>query len=244
VSRTRRTLTWLLPALVLACLIGLLFVPIQRALFIRHIERAGGEVYRTPPTWMPEWGSDLLDDHFPFGSDALSLVDGLEFFCPQSRGDVRRLSLFASSLEVLALEQCRIDASDLEGLPEFPWLQDVWMDRSDVDDATLGFLVERCPQLHTLSLTGSKLTDAGLTSLPDLSGLYLAETPTISSAGLSHLPSSLTTLNIQGTAVDDTAIPFLSGLTNLVNLMTGGSGLTAEGRAELKRVLPKLEHLD
>jgi hypothetical protein len=108
-------------------------------------------------------------------------------------------------------------------------------------DARLERLLEclnHLPQLHTLSLWNSRVTDAGLERLEglrQLRNLHLGDTE-ITDAGLVHLKgmTQLRTLDLSGTQVTDAGLQRLKGLTHLRTLHLSGTQVTDAGLEHLK----------
>ena len=83
------------------------------------------------------------------------------------------------------------------------------------------------PSLESLSLAGTKVTDAGLVRLAGLTGLEelsLQETK-VTDAGLAHLKglTRLGCLNLAGTKVKGEGLRYIAGLTALVELDLSGT---------------------
>jgi YHS domain-containing protein len=112
----------------------------------------------------------------------------------------------------------------------------------EVADAQLALLVPVAQQVYELNLAGSKVTDAGLAQvgqLTNLRRLHLEKTA-VTDAGLAHLKNlaNLEYLNLYGTAVTDAGVANLAGLKNLRSLYLWQTKVTAEGSAGLKKSLP------
>jgi hypothetical protein len=113
-----------------------------------------------------------------------------------------------------------------------------------VGDAEAG-LLRAFPELDHLTLSGTRVTDAGLASLRGLRGLRaggLARTA-VTDAGLARLAglAELEVLDLSGTAVGDAGLECLQGLGNLKYLDLRGTGVTPAGVGMLLARLPDLQ---
>jgi len=111
-------------------------------------------------------------------------------------------------------------------------------------DAELARLVPLASQVTWLSLTGTQVTDAGLTVLarfPNLTRLHLDRTR-VSDAGLASLAglTRLEYLNLYGSAVSDSGLSQLSGLTSLREIYLWRTAVTPAGAERLRSGLPRL----
>ena len=108
------------------------------------------------------------------------------------------------------------------------------------NDATMA-RVAQLGRLHSLRLTGTAVTDAGLVHLKGLTGLrdlQLGNTE-ITDAGLAHLRglTELRGLLLFNTPVTDASLDQLKHLTGLVLLDLSGTNVTDDGVIELERAL-------
>ena len=115
---------------------------------------------------------------------------------------------------------------------------------SRITDAELGQL-EELTGLQTLDLGGTKISNAGLAHLTDLSNLVTLSlhSTRITDAGLLHLKGliGLKTLWLGGTTVSDNGLKHLAGLANLQSIGLEDTKTTGEGIAELRRALPQCQ---
>jgi hypothetical protein len=111
-------------------------------------------------------------------------------------------------------------------------------------DAELARLVPLASQVTWLSLTGTRVTDAGLPVLEkfaNLTRLHLDRTH-VTDAGLRHLAglTRLEYLNLYGSGVTDAGLGQLGGLGALRHLYAWQTGVTPAGAERLRARLPKL----
>ncbi|HEX6212841.1 MAG TPA: c-type cytochrome domain-containing protein [Methylomirabilota bacterium] len=112
-------------------------------------------------------------------------------------------------------------------------------------DRELETLTALGPQITGLDLTGTAVTDAGLTALarfPHLTRLRLDRTA-IGDAGLVHVGhlSRLESLNLYGTKVTDEGLSHLEELASLRTLYLWQTAATAAGAERLRAANPRLE---
>jgi hypothetical protein len=121
-----------------------------------------------------------------------------------------------------------------------------WLDLTDTDVTDKGVQNLRgAVNLVRLSLEGTQVTNKSLETIEKLKRieeLDLSRTK-ITDDGLSSLAAlrNLKELWLTGTSVSDAGIEYLGSLKGLEKLETSGTRVTAEGRARLRRGLPKLE---
>lgn len=101
-------------------------------------------------------------------------------------------------------------------------------------------LLRRFPQLKSLNLADSRITDEGLAELqklPKLARLNLFGTK-ITDEGLQHVGKlkSLTSLQIGDTLITDVGLRELHGLKNLKSLFVCRTGITDEGLREIAEI--------
>jgi eukaryotic-like serine/threonine-protein kinase len=111
---------------------------------------------------------------------------------------------------------------------------------ADTDIKAAADLPKELFTLTFVNLENSKVTDAGLAHLKDLTGLiYLNLSSTaLTDAGLEHLKSlrSLTTLNLYETKVTDAGLAHLKELKGLTSLVLSSKALTDAGLTRLKEL--------
>ncbi|HEY7425286.1 MAG TPA: hypothetical protein VH682_13725 [Gemmataceae bacterium] len=145
-------------------------------------------------------------------------------------------------------------------------LRELWLGGDKITDTGLAHL-KALHRLHRLNLSNSKITDAGLVhlkNLTQLSILILSDTA-VTDAGLAHLREmtnlqELDLSNRRGSMglllasfpgaedkkpakpkITDAGLKHLRGLSELRQLDLEGHPITAQGIAELRKALPKLE---
>jgi hypothetical protein len=148
-------------------------------------------------------------------------------------------------LRELCLGKLRGDA--FECLRGFRHLASLEISSFDATEESLRSLAGR-NDLTSLSLVKPKLAGSGLMSLSGskrLKRLELVESPRIQQADLDALATlpALETLNLRGSAIDDTAVDTLKKLTTLRSLDVSQTQITRNGAAELGRALPKCKIL-
>jgi hypothetical protein len=121
---------------------------------------------------------------------------------------------------------------------------DVFLDGTKLTDAGLAHLNE-LTRLRVLDLTDTQVTDAGLAHLTGLKGLqrlHLTGTK-VTDAGLAHLTNlkRLTHLYLCDTGVTDAGLAHLKRLTGLQRLDLIGTKVTEAGVADLRKALPKVK---
>ncbi len=104
--------------------------------------------------------------------------------------------------------------------PNAPRFLSLMVNSQPISDVGVRRLAEKMPNLQSLNLNMSKVSDA---SIP-----LLARLP-------------LTALHMQGTNLTDVSVPSLSGLHTLVLLNLQGTGITEEGMLRLREALPNCE---
>ncbi len=100
--------------------------------------------------------------------------------------------------------------------------------------------------MHRLVLNATAVADAGLARLEAmaaLSELSLDNCTGVTGRGLVHLQgiATLRTLRLQGTGIDDEAVPALTALKGLERLYAGKTRLSVAAVAALQKALPKLK---
>jgi hypothetical protein len=113
-----------------------------------------------------------------------------------------------------------------------------------VNDEALAKLVALAPQITWLNLAGTKVTDAGLqqvANLTKLTRLHLERTE-ITDAGIASLKAldNLQYLNLYGTKVGDASIDALANIKSLKKLYVWNSQITKDGAAKLTAARPDL----
>jgi hypothetical protein len=119
-------------------------------------------------------------------------------------------------------------------------------DLQEVSDPGLECL-NRLTQLHSLSLSDSKISDAGVKHLKGLTQLQSLELnhTSVSDAGMEHLKdlTQLKYLNLSNTRVSDAGMKHLEGLTQLQELDLSNTGVSDAGVKRLKG-LTQLQELN
>ncbi len=115
---------------------------------------------------------------------------------------------------------------------------------SRITDDSLASLTPLFPNLKSLSLARTAITDKGLASLADaaaLESLHLEGTA-ITDAGLASLTKlpRLSYLNLHSTKITDAGLRTLASLKPLRKLYVWGTGVTEQGVAELKKANAEL----
>ena len=165
--------------------------------------------------------------------------------------DIGRLK----NLEWLGLEGSKITDAGLSHLSGLPQLKNLVLGsvnaeprvRSTTAITDAGLLhLKNLKILELLSLNGTCVTDKGLSeivSLPELWGLFLAETR-VTDAGLVSLQRAqkLTDVSLQNTAITDEGLRALSCLPNLYGLNLSNTRITDQGLSHLAAA-PKLMKL-
>lgn len=117
--------------------------------------------------------------------------------------------------------------------------------RGSLDDATFAKISPLYPQLASVDLSATKITDATVAKLAEaknLKNVRLAETA-ITDASLDTLSKiqTLESINLFGTKVTNEGVMKLSALPNLKRLYLWQTGVTPETIEELKKKLPNAE---
>ena len=102
------------------------------------------------------------------------------------------------------------------------------------------------PEVESLDLSGTSITDSDLSALPDLPGLQRLDLSgtAVTGPGLRHLGRAplLRTIVLAETPVSDEAISYLVSLAELERVVLDGTRITDAGLSHLAR-LPKLREL-
>jgi len=181
----------------------------------------------------------------PFQADDLEKLAGLSrlavlrFILNPVGDDLTRHLGRLTGLVHLQLNQCGLTDVGVERLGTLSKLQylDVnWS--SGITDRGLA-VVERMPQMSTLSLINTSVTDKGLSSLHQLplNALFLSDTK-VTDAGMTMLAElrSLEVLELNGTSVGDEGVAQLASLPKLRTLALQKTALTDRGLEHLETV--------
>lgn len=140
---------------------------------------------------------------------------------------------------------CFTDTSIADLRPLSPRLHALWglyMENSALTDAGLEPL-SGATRIGDLTITGSRMTDAGLHHLAPLTSLWKLRLgrSAITDAGLARLKSlqSLETLSLTETKLTDSSVETLAGFQSLKSLNLDRSGISPAGIERLKQALPK-----
>lgn len=117
----------------------------------------------------------------------------------------------------------------------------------DMTSQGISSMVESLPNLTTLGLSDSRITNEGLKpvgSLKNLDQLVLAGTD-IGDQGLVHLKNlkNMETMNLRGTKVTDEGLIHLTALPKLKHLTLSATEITGAGAVEYLKKLTNLESL-
>jgi len=163
--------------------------------------------------------------------------------------EARRTGLYA--IEAAPASARAVDALRADGIEVGPVAGDLALlqvtavnVRSAFDDAWLHRLLPVAEQVTWLDLSGTRVSDAGLSALarmPNLTRLSLANTA-VGDAGIRHLAglARLEYLNLYGTRVSDAGLDALRGLGGLRALYLWGTRVTPQGQASLQGSAPSL----
>lgn len=121
-------------------------------------------------------------------------------------------------LHSLCFHGVHITDESLLGLAGMSQLSYLSLDYTAVTDAGVGILAKEILHLANLDLRGTKVTDAGLVHLRDL--------------------TSLSELDLSRTCITDAGLVALKGLSSLSRLSLVSTDTTLEGRAMLRKALP------
>ncbi|MBL0743532.1 c-type cytochrome domain-containing protein [Chryseolinea lacunae] len=125
---------------------------------------------------------------------------------------------------------------------ESHYLSVSFVNARNTGDADLQTLLPLKQQIVWLNLSRSKITDEGLKTVAQLSGIrqLQLEYTAVGDAGLNHLTSleQLRLLNVVGTKVTDAGVASLSPLTNLKKLFLYQTTVTAEGIRKFQSSTP------
>lgn len=130
------------------------------------------------------------------------------------------------------------EATYLQELPELTTLRLQW---TRVTDSGLDHL-KGLTNLTLLDLRGARVTDAGVENLKGLTQLECLhlDSPQVTDLGLEHLKglTNLTLLDLRGTHITDAGVESLKKLTGLEDLYLCGTEVTSEGLKNLRQVFP------
>lgn len=121
--------------------------------------------------------------------------------------------LHAPDLFLLQLSATQITDQSANTIARHSNLQQLFLDKTKIGDATLAQLVPRLPKLQSLDLAGTEITDQTVARLPQL--------PLLERVWLS------------GTSITDASVPALLSLDHLELLDVRGTAITAAGKAKL-----------
>jgi len=169
-------------------------------------------------------------------------------------------------LRLLDIQGCGVRNSELAHLAKMTELRRLLLSSADVTDAGMAVVARMrkleelnlgdarvgdaglqrlrgLTQLQTLTISGGKVTNAGLVHLKDmtqLTRLGLVGSKGISDAGLKVLGRyrQLTNLDLRETRITDAGLRHLSKLVALKHVNAYHTGVTEQGAAALKAVLP------
>jgi Leucine-rich repeat (LRR) protein len=149
-----------------------------------------------------------------------------------------------NKLQSLNLSHTRVSNAGLEHLTGLNNLTFLGLDNCPpVSDAGLARLVKTLPNLSTLFLGGTQVSDAGLIQLKQLTKLtsLTLQFTKVTDTGLGHLKAltKLEGLNLSKTQVSDSGLKHLMELSNLKELNLTNTKATADGVAMLQTALPK-----
>jgi internalin A len=119
---------------------------------------------------------------------------------------------------------------------------------AEVNDAGFGHHLKELPELRTIYLSDTQVTNAGLSPLAkqaQLRVLHLSLNRNVGDSGLAHLSglTALEELHLTSTAVTDTGLSHLAGLTQLKTLSLGRTKIAGTGLSHLAG-MSRLESLD
>jgi serine/threonine protein kinase len=142
----------------------------------------------------------------------------------------------------LDLSRTRVTNAGLAGLRRMKHLSRLDLSGTQVDDTGLTHL-QWLTNLNSLGLRFTRVGDAGLKSLSGLrwlESLDLSETE-VGDTGLEHLTAlgRLSRLDLGETQISDAGLVHLMALRKVDSLGLRGTRLSVQGRANLKRALPK-----
>lgn len=115
--------------------------------------------------------------------------------------------------ETLHVSNSSVSRSQIEGLPQSPWLRALMLDGGTVDDNGLAAIAKACPRLEHLRLRLSPVTEKGAQHLAKLTELRI--------------------LNLPQSRLSDQAIAQLKPLKRLEQVRLGGSQLTDQAIVDL-----------
>ena len=148
-------------------------------------------------------------------------------------------------LRSLGLSGTRITDDGLAHLQKLTQLRELYLGSTKVSDRGMDHL-KTLEQLKVLWLYETQVGDAGLKHLSDLkliTGLHLAKTR-VTGAGMTHLkalPNLDSLILNEAPHIDDTAVPQIARLRQLIAIELKDSRISAKGVAALRSALPKAE---
>lgn len=155
------------------------------------------------------------------------------------------LARLAESKSLSGLRLTDTSIADLRPLsPRLNALWGLYLENSALTDAGLEPL-SGATRIGDLTITGSRMTDAGLRHLAPLTSLWKLRLgrSAITDAGLAPLESlkSLETLSLTETELTDFSVETLAGFPSLKSLNLDRSGISPAGVERLKEALPKAQ---
>ena len=199
----------------------------QRAM-ARRVEQLGGYVRYADAPPDERWPLPTLRQWLP-----------RDYFDP-----LTEINLDATKAKGTKAKIPRATDDDLADLHRFSHLQELWLNGTDVTDATVKQL-NGLRELRVVNLRGTKVTDEGLSVFANHSQLQILNLrdTQVTGTGLTHLKGllHLQILNLRETDVDDDATKSLAGLGELQSLFLDGTRVTDERKTELRAALPKCD---
>lgn len=173
-------------------------------------------------------------------------IESLNCSCANiSELDVAALTALRN-LRSLDLSLTQISWGAPSALTGFPQLIDLNLCGTRLHDGTTDLIVEKLPRLQALNVNDTPITDAGVRTLAGhktLRHLHLRGTK-VTDAGLTSLPPmKLQTLDLGFTGITDAGLKHVGGLTTLEALMVYRTAVTDRGVADLAG-LTRLRHLN
>ena len=117
-----------------------------------------------------------------------------------------------------------------------------------LSDDSLARIIELLPCIENLDISGTLITDKGLSAIRGLSGLEVLDisaTP-ISNNGIAVLADlpEIRDLNLEGTQIDDGSVQYLKNMSRLKQLRIKDTGLSTSGLSMLRQALPMTNIID
>jgi hypothetical protein len=166
---------------------------------------------------------------------------GIEFRGARiAEGTLKRMERYSEHITTLTFIACEVSDSELQTLPELPWLMQLEMTNcSGYTDRGIEKLVAM-KRLTTLRMGGTPIGDGALAIIGQIDSLKTLDLSSthVTDTGLKNLASltNLALLNLNRTQVNGPGLNHLTPLSKLSTLYLAESGVTDDGLAHIANI--------